>query len=46
MSSFEEKEQLNPEQLYSVLEEKIRKSIEEDRFTEYKKEFFDKFGEY
>ena len=26
MSSFEEKEQLNPEQLYSVLEEKIRKS--------------------
>ena len=26
--------------------EKIRKSIEEDRFPEYKREFFAKYGEF
>ena len=26
--------------------EEIRKSIDEDRFTEYKKEFYGKYGEF
>lgn len=29
-----------------ILAENIRKAIEEDRFSEYKKEFFDKYGEF